>query len=74
MVVIDTKNDTAYECLSKSEAARIVGVDRSTMYRWALNEESQVYNSYIVYFKTVRHKQPKGNVNASFRPPDYRRP
>lgn len=74
MVVIDTKDQVAHECVSKSEAARIVGVDRSTIHRWEKAGLVQVYNFYTIYFNTFRHKQAKGNnIPDSFRPRGYRR-
>jgi transposase-like protein len=62
MVVINTKTNEAHFC-SQSEAARLIGVNRSTIHRWrkqASTKPIQQYNSFTVYFKTVKHKQQKG--------------
>lgn len=67
MVIIDTKNDIAHESVSKAEAARIVGVDPSTVFRWAKISKIQEYNHFKIYFKTIKHKQNKGSSNPSFR-------
>lgn len=74
MVIIDTKKNIAHECVSKSEAARIIGVDRSTIRRWEVSSDTQQFNHFIVYFTTVRHRQQKGVMVAeNWRPPHYRR-
>lgn len=64
MVIIDTKNDIAYENVSKVEAGRIIGVDRTTIHNWSKREEKkQVYNFFTIYFdcnklKIRRKKRP----------------
>lgn len=70
MVVIDTRTNKVYECVSKSEAGRIVGVDRVTIYRWSKLSPKQVYNHFELYYNVQRLKQKKGKPRT---PPHQRK-
>lgn len=60
MVIIDTRQEIAYPLISKLDAARLIGVDPSTIHRWAAAGRLQVYNHYHIYFNCVHLKQNKG--------------
>lgn len=62
MIVVITKTDEAHYC-SQAEAARLIGVGRSTIHRWMKKSSLtpvQYYNSFTVYLRSVKHKQNKG--------------
>lgn len=59
MVVIDRRINKAYFISSKTKAAAIIGVDRSTIERWKKKRMAdktfrEVYNYFEVYFDTER--------------------
>ena len=62
MVIINTKTDKAYEWLSQAEAARIIGVNVKTIWRWKKIGTKQIYNHFHLYFDTERKKQYKGGA------------
>lgn len=65
IIVIDTKSNEAHYNLSKTKAAEIVGVNRSTITFWQekrIADQSflEVYHHFNIHFKTIKHLQPKG--------------
>lgn len=78
MVVIDRKKNKAYENVSQVEAARLIGVSRQTIIRWGkdLENTSQVYNSFEIFFNVEKLKRRRGRPlpppkrqNTTFRRP-----
>lgn len=61
MVVINTKLNKVYENLSKAEAARLIGVNTSTLFRWMKKSDRETYNHFELYFNTEKYKQPRKN-------------
>lgn len=65
MVVVNNKSNEAYYNVSKVAAAKLVGVNRSTIKFW---EEKRIadetfkeeYNHFTIYFKSVKLTQSKG--------------
>lgn len=55
MVIINTKTNQVYINVSKTQAARLIGVDRSTVYRWSDRKigasNIEVYNNFTIYFE-----------------------
>jgi hypothetical protein len=69
MVIINTKNNFVWECVSKVWAAKIIGVSRNTVANWEKkrNEDGtfqEIYNNFTIYFNTTTHKAlPRGKPN-----------
>lgn len=66
MIVVNNKTNEAYYNVSKTEAGRIVGVNRSTIKFWQekrIADQSFVenYNNFTIYFRTKEMKQRKGS-------------
>lgn len=59
LVIIDNKDRKAYENLSKTQAAQIVGVSRVTVWRWSAAAR-KVYGRFEIYFRPERRKQKPG--------------
>jgi transposase len=60
MVVLNTQTRQVFENVSKVAAAKIVGVSESTIKRWSKDRNEEIYNSFHLFFKTNKLKQPKG--------------
>ena len=65
IIVINNKTNEAHYNLSKTKAAEIVGVNRSTITFWQekrIADQSflESYRHFDVYFKTIKHLQQKG--------------
>lgn len=72
MIIIDTRSNNVYSNLSKTEAGRIIGVNRDTISRWKKKRTEdgtfkEVYNSFEVYFNTNMFKQKKGNMKKDIK-------
>ena len=61
MIVINTKHCEAFSGVSKSAAARIIGVSISTIHRWSKVKKVENYNYWVIYFQETRLKQRKGS-------------
>ena len=56
MVVINTKTEQCFPNLSKTEVAKLVGVSRMTVTRWAAKNlkegrNTEEYNNFTIYFR-----------------------
>jgi len=58
MTIIDLKTNTSYPLLSVSQAAKIVGVDESTIYRWKKLRAKENYNSFLIVFIEIKQNKP----------------
>lgn len=62
ITVIDNKKNISIVCC-KSDAARVIGVCRQTIYRWIIKGKArEEYNHYTIIFATEVKKQLKGNI------------
>lgn len=50
MIVIDTKRNKAYGNLNKTQAGKLVGVNRRTILAWSKRGKVEHYNRYVIYF------------------------
>lgn len=50
MTVIDEKNQVSYPLLTVCQVAQLIGVDKSTVYRWKKQGEIQKFNQWMVIF------------------------
>ena len=57
MVVINTHTDEAFENVNKTQAAAMIGVDRSTILRWSKQKKKEYYNMWVIYFNTEKLKK-----------------
>lgn len=62
MTVIDTKKDVSYPHLSHKDAAKIIGVDKSTIYRWEKYRRKESFNHFQVYFIEKKCKNTRVKV------------
>ena len=57
MVVINTHTDEAFENVNKTQAAAMIGVDRSTILRWSKQKKKEYYNMWVIYFNAEKLKK-----------------
>jgi len=58
MTIIDLKTNTSYPLLSVSQAATIIGVAESTIYRWKKAREKEQYNNFMIVFIEIKQNKP----------------
>lgn len=65
MTLTNTKTGKSIENLSQKEAARIIGVNQVTVWRWKTKKKknneplTEFFNHWILDMKPIRYKQPK---------------
>lgn len=57
MTIIDNKENKAYENVSQTAAAGIVGVHRNTIHNWSKKKEIEHYHHFTIYFHPEKLKQ-----------------
>jgi len=57
MVVINTHTDEVFENVNKTQAAAMIGVDRSTILRWSKQKKKEYYNMWVIYFNSNKLKK-----------------
>jgi len=54
MTVLDLNKGISYPYLSPCQVAQLIGVDRSTVYRWRKLGGIERYNRYVIVFAEIR--------------------